>query len=285
VFSVLFWTPLIRHITKPLERMTRASEKIASGRFDVKIEERRADEIGRLGRAINHMTSRLAGHVKGQKRFLGDVAHELGSPIARIQFGLGVLEQRCDEKNRERVKDVLEDVAHMSNLVNELLSFSRAEISPEKVGRETMELLPIIREAKDRESLPEVEIRVQVPPGLTVCADGKLVTRAVSNLLRNAVRYAGKDGPITVKAWSEKKEAVVRVSDSGPGVDEEILDRLFEPFYRPEPSRNRKSGGAGLGLAIVKTCVDACQGSVAAKNMQPRGFEVSIRLPRKSESN
>ena len=284
VFSVLFWTPLIRHITKPLERMTRASEKIASGRFDVTIEEKRADEIGRLGRAINHMTSRLAGHVKGQKRFLGDVAHELGSPIARIQFGLGVLEQRCDEQNRQRVKDVLEDVAHMSGLVNELLSFSRAEISPEKVGRETMELLPIVREAKDRESLPDVEIRVQVPPGLTVCADGKLLTRAVANLLRNAVRYAGKDGPVMVQAWSEKHETVVQVSDSGPGVDEEVLDRLFEPFYRPEPSRNRKSGGAGLGLAIVKTCVDACQGSVAARNTQPKGFEVSIRLPLKSEA-
>ncbi len=278
LFSVVFWTPLVRHITKPLERMTQAAEKIALGRFDVRIEERRADEIGRLGRAINHMTNRLAGYVTGQKRFLGDVAHELGSPIARIQFGLGILEQRCDEKNRERVRDVLEDVAHMSNLVNELLSFSRAEISPEKVKLGPVDAAAVVEKAKNREIRPGVDIHVAIPPGAEVYADAELLTRAVSNLLRNAVRYAGNDGPVKVEANVEKEEVEIKVTDSGPGVAEELMDRLFEPFYRPEPSRNRQSGGVGLGLAIVKTCVNACKGSVSASNLKPKGFAVAIRL-------
>ncbi len=281
LFSVLFWTPLVRHITKPLKRMTQAAEKIAMGRFDVRIEERRADEIGRLGRAINHMTMRLSGYVTGQKRFLGDVAHELGSPIARIQFGLGILEQRCDEKNRERVQDVLEDVAHMSNLVNELLSFSRAEITPEKVKLEPVDTATIVEKAKNREIRPGMDIQTAIPIGLQVYADAELLTRAVSNLLRNAVRYAGSEGPVKVEARVEREEVEIVVADSGPGVAEELLDRLFEPFYRPEPSRNRQSGGVGLGLAIVKTCVHACKGSVSARNLKPRGFAVAIRLRRR----
>ncbi len=125
---------MVRNITRPLGRMTRATEEIAKGRFDVSIHEPRADEIGRLARAINHMTSRLSAFVKGQKRFLGDVAHELGSPIARIQFGLGALEQRVEGENRKRVIEVMEDVDHLSKLVNELLAFSRADMKSKRLN-------------------------------------------------------------------------------------------------------------------------------------------------------
>ena len=126
VISTLFWIPMVRNITRPLTRMTHATEAITTGRFDVAIHEPRSDEIGRLARAINHMTSRLSALVKGQKRFLGDVAHELGSPIARIQFGLGALEQRIGAENRQRVVDLMDDVADMSGRlrVGDELSFT-----------------------------------------------------------------------------------------------------------------------------------------------------------------
>jgi len=133
IISALLWIPMVKNITRPLARMTLATEEIANGRFDAAIHEARADEIGRLARAINHMTSRLSAFVNGQKRFLGDVAHELGSPIARIQFGLAALEQRVDGDNRQRVTDVMEDVEHMSKLVNELLAFSRADMTSNTV--------------------------------------------------------------------------------------------------------------------------------------------------------
>ncbi len=277
--SVVFWIPFVRHITKPLERMTHATEKIARGSFDVKIDEPGSDEIGRLARAINHMTSQLSGYVNGQKDFLRDVAHELGSPIARIQLGLGILEQMADEKNRDRIKDVMEDAVHMSTLVNELLSFSRAEMMPQEVKLLPADLLEIIQKAVDRESRPGIDIIVDVPHGLTVFAAPELLTRALSNLLRNAVRYAGPSGPVKITAKRENDEVIVQVIDSGPGVPDQLLNKLFEPFYRPEPSRRRESGGVGLGLAIVKTCVSACKGSVNAENLRPAGFVVTIRIP------
>jgi len=278
LISVLLWLPLVRNITGPLTRMTRAAEEIAKGRFDVRINEPRADEIGRLASAINHMTSRLGGYVKGQKRFLGDVAHELGSPIARIQLGLGILEQRLDGDNRERAIDVLEDVAHMSNLVNELLSFSRAEMNPARIRLESTELLPLVQGALLREGAPWAEIVVRIESGMTVVATPELLTRAIANLVRNAVRYAGKAGPIYITAERKNDVMAIEIRDSGPGVSEDLIERIFEPFFRPEPSRDRDTGGVGLGLAIVKTCIEACRGTVSARNMKPAGFAVTITL-------
>ncbi|MDD2389129.1 MAG: HAMP domain-containing sensor histidine kinase [Desulfobacterales bacterium] len=278
LISVLFWIPMVKNITRPLTRMTRATEEIAKGRFDVAIHEPRGDEIGRLAKAINHMTSRLSDFVKGQKRFLGDVAHELGSPIARIQFGLGALEQRVQGDNRQRVVEVMEDVDHMSKLVNELLAFSRAEMKTRTILLESIDLLPVVQEAVKRENLPEVKIIANVDPEIRVVASAELLTRALANLIRNAVKYAGDAGAIYISAEKNKDEIAIEVRDTGPGVAEDLLDQLFEPFFRPEPSRDRNSGGVGLGLAIVKTCVETCQGTVSARNLKPKGFAVTITL-------
>ena len=278
LISALLWIPMVRYITRPLVRMTLATEEVANGSFDVSIHESRADEIGRLARAINHMTSRLSAFVKGQKRFLGDVAHELGSPIARIQFGLGALEQRVEGKNRKRVIEVMADVDHLSKLVNELLAFSRADMKSNTVKLERIDLLPVVQTAVKREITPAVEIITEIDSGIRVVASSELLTRALANLVRNAVKYAGDVGPIHVSAERRRDEVAIEVRDTGPGVPEDFLDRLFEPFFRPEASRDRDSGGVGLGMAIVKTCVETCKGTVSAANLQPNGFVVTITL-------
>jgi two-component system sensor histidine kinase CpxA len=182
---------MVKNITRPLVRMTRTTELIAKGRFDVTIHEPRADEIGRLARAINHMTLHLSDFVKGQKRFLGDVAHELGSPIARIHFGLAALESRTQRENRERVAGIMEDMDHLSQLVNELLAFSRAEMNKSAVKLESIALLPAVEAAVKREASPQARITVTVDPDIRVMASAELLTRALANVIRNAVKYAG----------------------------------------------------------------------------------------------
>jgi two-component system, OmpR family, sensor histidine kinase CpxA len=278
LISVLLWIPMVRHITRPLSRITLATEQIAQGRLDVSIHEPRSDEIGRLARAINHMASRLSDFVKGPKRFLRDVAHELGSPIARIQFGLGALEQRIEEKNRKRVIAVMEDVDHMAKLVNELLAFSRADMKSKTVKLESIDLLPVVQAAVKRETTPAAAIVIRIDPKIRVVASVELLTRAIANLVRNAIRYAADSGPITICAEKEKDHVEIMVQDNGPGVHENLLDQLFEPFFRPELSRDRSSGGVGLGLAIVKTCIETCNGNVSARNRKPSGFIVTITL-------
>jgi two-component system sensor histidine kinase CpxA len=282
VVSMLLWIPMVRHITRPISAMKKATEQIARGKFDVRLPDRRGDEIGELSRAINEMAARLEGYVKGQKRFLGDVAHELASPVARIQLGLGILEQKIDGSQLERVKDIDDDARGMAALVHELLSFSRAEMSGAEAQRaaplQEIALAPIVRRVLDRENLAGAQLRVDAADDLIAVADSELLTRALANVVRNAVQYAGAAGPIDVVAVRRGDEIVLEVRDSGRGVPAEALPHLFEPFYRVDASRGRETGGVGLGLAIVKTCVEACGGSVAARNLAPSGFCVSLTL-------
>ena len=109
-------------------------------------------------------------------------------------------------------------------------------------------------------------------------AQPDLLFRALANVVRNAVRYAGQAGPITVSALRQDDAVVVTIADQGPGVPEASLQQIFDPFFRAESSRSRDTGGVGLGLAIVKTCVEACQGNVTARNRDPRGLEIRIVL-------
>jgi two-component system, OmpR family, sensor histidine kinase CpxA len=285
LFSALFWLPLVHGITRFIGQMTQATEQIAEGRFDARISTRRRDELGRLGQAINRMSARLSGFVHGQRRFLGDVAHELCSPIARIEVALGILEQQASDKQRESLADVREDVQQMSQLIHELLSFSKASLRQSPAALKPVALAPLVQRALEREQAGPPNVRVDLAESLWVMAEPELLSRAVGNLIRNAIRYAGAQGPIQISAHSNAPDPTITLSilDSGPGVPAESLEQIFDPFFRIESSRSRATGGVGLGLAIVKTCVEACQGKVVAKNRQPSGLQVEIVLPAASD--
>ena len=279
--SALFWLPLVRGITRSITRMTRATEKIAEGRFDVRAQVRRQDELGSLSDAINRMAERLSGLVAGQKRFLGDIAHELCSPISRIQVALGILEQRADEKQKEYVADLREEVEHMSNLVNELLSFSKASIGGARIRVQSVSVRELVSKAVTRETgnvTGGPAMNIEVPDDLQAMADPELLLRAVANILRNAIHHAGHAGPVTISAVRDGAHANLVIEDCGPGVPTEAIPKLFDPFYRVDTSRARETGGVGLGLSIVKTCVESCGGNVRCENREPHGLSVIIRL-------
>ena len=283
--SVLCWLPLVRGLTRALWRLTEATGRIAEGRFDVRVAEAsRGDELGALAGSINRMAARLDGFVTGQKRFLGDIAHELCAPLARLQMAAGILEQRAAPETQANVADLRDEIEQMSSLVGELLSFSKASLAGSGgaggAKLENVELRAVVEQAVRRES-PDgsASVKVDVPAGLAGRADPDLLLRAVSNLLRNSLRHAAGTGPVLVTAAPLAEDKVsLRVRDHGPGVPEAALARVFDPFYRLDPSRDRATGGVGLGLAIVKTCVEACGGSVAGRNAEPSGFEVTLTL-------
>src|SRR5207249_2057473 len=137
--------------------------------------ERRADELGRLGKAINHLAVRLGGFVQGQKRFLGDVSHELNSPLARMQFALSILEQRADPAQRDYIADVHEEVELMSRLVSELLAYSKAGMRGPEIKLEAVSLRPLIADVVAREAKQELPINVAVDAALDVNAHPELL--------------------------------------------------------------------------------------------------------------
>jgi two-component system sensor histidine kinase CpxA len=278
LISALFWLPLVRGLNRSISQITQATGWIADGRFDLRLPEDGADELGNLSASINRMSSRLDGLVKGQKRFLGDTAHELCSPLARIQVAVGILESQAGALNQNALASLRDDVEHLSKLVNELLSFSKAEFRPKEVKLEPVLLRETIDNVLAREARDGLRIDVKVEPNLRVMAALGLLGRALSNVVRNSIRYAADQGPIEIDARVEQDTVVIRVSDCGPGIPEQDLQAVFDPFYRPDIARERGAGGVGLGLAIVRTCIDACQGTVLCRNVSPSGLQVEITL-------
>ena len=279
--SALCWLPFIRSLTASVAQLSKATERIAQGHFEIELPHSRTDEIGQLGSSINQLSGQLSRFVTGQKRFLADVAHELCSPIARIQFAAGILERRVSQADREYVADLQSEIEHMSGLVNELLSFTRMGLQPDEVKLQAVDLGLLAQRAVEREGPGDRRLVLASDPTHRVVADPTLLLRAISNLMRNALRYAGDSGPVHVLSQKHDQQIVLTVADSGPGVPEDLIGQVFEPFRRSDPARTRSntSGGVGLGLAIVKSCIDACRGEITCRNRQPTGFEVEIRLP------
>ena len=275
--SILLWFPFVRSLTRTIKQLTQATEKITEENFDVRVDEHRQDELGRLGKAINHLAGRLGGFVTGQKRFLGDISHELNSPLARMQFALSILEERTDQAGQKYIADVQEEVQLMTRLVAELLAYARAGLKTTAIRLHPVRLLPLVEQVVAREA-SGFDTKLEVDEHLEAMAQPELLSRALANVIRNAVRYAAASGPITISATQHESRIHLTVTDCGAGVPEEELEKLFDPFYRPETDRARETGGAGLGLAIVKTCVEACQGNVSAHNLKPAGFAVAIVL-------
>lgn len=277
VFSGLVWLPFVHRVTRRLRVMTEGAERISEGNFKVNVVSSRGDEIGRLSRVIQRMAGRLEVLVDGQKRFLGDTAHELCSPLVRIRMGLGVMEQRLEGADRERLQNVEEEVGELARLVDELLAFSKASLAKGEVGRESVFLHEFCQEVAQRESIG-CEFTVQGGQGLEVTTNPDLLKRALGNLVRNAARY-GKGHPLKVKIERHGDEVWIGVLDRGPGLPEGWTERVFEPFARPEAARTREGGGAGLGLAIVKTCAESLGGRVFCRNRETGGLEVVFVLP------
>ena len=282
--SFLWWWPFVRHLTKPIILMTKVTERIAAGDYSSlsddspislkAVGEGRGDQIGCLAKATGIMAEKVKQQVHGQRRFIRHIAHELDSPLARIKLGLAVLDSRVDEKNQQRVQEISDEVEQLSLLVEDVLSFMRSEAIPESPAREAVSLAPLLhyvtrREARDR------DVRLSVDEGLKVWADASCLGRALANVVRNAVRYAGEDGPIAIAARPQGDRVCVEIRDSGPGVPAEEMEHITEPFFRGEQAK-KYPGGSGLGMSIVKHCVEACGGELHYYNQYPKGFTVAI---------
>lgn len=296
--SFLWWWPFVRHLNVPIIHLTRMTERLAAGDYSpldatgTLCGSERSDQIGSLARSTRAMGEKVRQQVHGQRRFIRHIAHELDSPLARIKLGLAVLSNRVSDENRGRVDEISEDVEQLSILVEDVLSFMRSEAVPENPVCEPVSVAPLLDYVL-RSEARNADVRVRfvsesgfeadfVDPALRVKADASCLGRALANVLRNAVRYAGADGPIKIAVNHTGSMVRFTVCDDGPGVNAYDLEHITEPFYRGVLS-SRYPGGSGLGMAIVKHGVNACHGTISYRNArlnEPfRGLYVEIQIP------
>jgi two-component system sensor histidine kinase CpxA len=226
------------------------------------------------------MADRVQTLLQAERRLLQDVSHELRSPLARLNFSVELARNATD--SGAALDRIQADVDLLSTLVGELIEMTRAEGDPTARGRGPVDLHDLIGEVHRtcaREAEPRgVRVTVSGDVAPTLDGDRELLRRGIENVVRNAVRYTPDDGVVDVQVANDTDRVRIAVRDAGPGVPDAELERIFEPFYRVDASRDAAAGGIGLGLAIARRAIEVHHGTVAAENAHP-GLRVTIALP------
>lgn len=276
---------LVRNALLPVERMRRKAERIGIDQLHERLAAARADdEIGQLAGTLNSMLDRLEAGVIAKRQLIADASHELRTPLAAMRAELDVSLRQHDRSPADRavLESVREDVDHMARTVANLLTLARADEGQLELLRSDVELQEIAREsARALRPLADakgVEITLDGEPA-AVKADPERLRQAVTNLIENAVEFTPEGGRVTVSSWLAGSEAGLTVTDTGTGVPAEARERVFDRFYRVDPSRSRRSGGSGLGLAICHEIAAAHGGRVWLESREGEGSAFSIALP------
>lgn len=278
IFALLCYL-FARQITSPLRRMQKTIERFGHGDFSARVSSKRADELGQLGRAVDQMAERIESLLKSQRRLLQDISHELRSPLARL--GVAVELARGGGDPDAAFNRIEREANRLNTLVGELIQVTRAEGDPAGLLTELVRLDELVREitgdVRIEAERHQIALETDIAEG-EMEGNPELLRRAIENIVRNAIRYSPDSSRVQVSLRRAGQWFRVSVRDFGPGVPEESLSHIFDPFYRVEKDRGRTSGGVGLGLAIAKRAVELHHGLMRASNQRP-GLLVEIDLP------
>jgi two-component system OmpR family sensor kinase len=297
LFLIIFISWGVINISlRPLKRIEDKAAAIAEGDLSVRLdEENPKTEVGRLTHSLNQMLTRIedsfTARTKSEsrlRRFVADASHELRTPLTAIR-GFAELHRQGavvgEEKTKELVGRIEKESIRMGSLVEDLLLLARLDQAP-TLHKDPVDLTHLINEAVEsaRAAGPDHPISVVVPNELFVLGDSMRIHQAVANLLANARTHTPAGTNVAVNAESNENEVTITVSDDGPGLSAADQDRIFERFFRADPSRKRTSGeGSGLGLAIVDAVMKAHGGSVTVASEEGKGCAFTLHLPIKKD--
>ena len=302
---------LARYLTSPIVQLRGATQKLASGDLTARAGMpgyRRHDEMAELMRDFDRMAERLESLVNAQSRLLTDISHELRSPLARLNVALELARQRSGTEATSALDRIDRESNRLNELIQKLLTIARLESGDESIEKSPVHLdrlvQEIARDAAFEAQSRHCQVEAEIIDECVVIGSPSLLHSAIENVVRNAIRYTDEgtkvelvlERDVKVSAdtglkkialqeaqpasdAADKEEAVVRVIDSGPGVPEDAIDKLFRPFYRIDDARGRQTGGVGLGLAITDRAVRLHGGTIRISNRSEGGLMVEIRLP------
>jgi two-component system sensor histidine kinase CpxA len=286
VGALSFW--LARYLTGPVAALRSATLDLSEGELSTRVGgsvARRRDEIGGLARDFDHMAERLEALVGSQRRLLRDVSHELRSPLARLEVALELTRNSAGEGAEPHLDRIGREAERLNDLIEKLLTLERLESSSPDPGQESVDIPSLLGEIADDASFEArtrgCEVSLTIGPECSVNGAPELLRSAVENVVRNAIAYTGENTAVEISHSVEDggRWVGIVVRDHGPGIPEEDLSYIFEPFHRVADARDRRSGGSGLGLAITDRALRLHRGSVAARNHLDGGLEITITLP------
>ncbi len=270
---------VIRKTLTPLHALKTGVDQVAAGKLDHRIPEVGASELRRLAQAFNDMTRRLDQLLHSKEQLLLDVSHELRSPITRLKVQLEFL------KDAETKESLRADVAEMEAMVTTLLESARLRHAAAALNCKPVDMGELIRSLAADVCDVKPGVVVGELADVPVVADPEKIKTVLRNLLENALKHTPEDGSEVCIAMAALPDSIeIVVADKGEGIPAAALPHLFEPFYRPDVSRSRKTGGYGLGLSLCKAIVDAHGGSIEIASTLGEGTRVTVTLPRSADS-
>ena len=273
----------LRRLSIPLDDLLAASNRVAEGDYSLRVDEKGPPEVLSLTKAFNSMISRLQVNDQQRRALLADVSHELRTPLTIIQGNLeGVLDGMYPA-DEPRLKSILEETRVLSRLIDDLRTLTLAESGTLNLRREPTDLKALVRENvagyQSQSDAAGIKIELSMPDGeILMNIDPERIRQVLSNLMTNAFRYSPRNGVVRINLSesmsSSIKQALISITDNGPGIAEEDIRHIFDRFYKSSDSH-----GMGLGLSIAKYIVEAHGGEIKASSEADHGTTISFSLP------
>ncbi|MDD2344284.1 MAG: ATP-binding protein [Tolumonas sp.] len=283
--SLLFSGRLALSISRPIETLRDGLKAVSKGDFDINVSKqigKRYDEFAELGRDTDSMAEKLKQLIDAQRRLLHDVSHDLRSPLARLQLAIGLMRQK-PEVTEQMLQRIEQECHRLDSLVGEVLTLARMESGVPQPKEDYIDLIELLKslvddaqfEAKDSGSVIQLQLDDALHEGIIIQSRGELLLRAFDNLIRNALQHAGRGCHIDIEVHQELDDMlVIEIADNGPGVADNNLASIFQPFFR-----SNNNPGDGLGLAITKRAIEVHGGTISAYNRPTGGLCMHVRLP------
>ena len=280
--SIVLSGLLAWYLARPVRSLLAAFTDMTEGRLDTRVHSRmhRRDEFSELGRSFDRMAEKLQNLILAQRRLLHDVSHELRSPLGRLHVALGIIRQAPD-KTETTLARMESEVNRLDGLIEEILTLSRLNSGVENNITERVDMgelvEELVRDARFEALDKGCEVRLEEHAQPVIQGRPGLISRALDNILRNGLKFSPAGGILNVEIRLEGAFAVVSVTDTGPGIPEDELDTIFQPFHRGR--NNPDASGFGLGLAIARAAADLHGGTVTARNIPAGGLCMELRFP------
>ncbi len=286
VFSAVMSVLIARSMTESVRLLDGATRRIAAGELDRSIEVRGSNEITSLAASLNSMRLALKDDQARRSRFIMGVTHDLKTPLALIKgYAEAIGDGMADsEEARDRYVDVIATkVDQLAGMIDDLIEFVRVDTGEWRRRLQIVPLAPLMRglyrrvEADATLLRRRAECSIDIGDDITVPLDERLVTRALENIVNNALRYTAEGGLVRIDARTEAGSAIIEISDDGPGIEASDMPNIFDPFYRGSASRREQ--GMGLGLAVVKGIIDSHGWDIAVQSVPGTGSRFTITIP------
>jgi two-component system, OmpR family, sensor histidine kinase CpxA len=301
LIGALFCYWLANYLTAPIAQLRKATNELANGNLEARVGAsmgKRRDELASLGSDFDRMAEQIESLLTAQRRLLGDISHELRSPLARLNVALELARQRSGPEATSALERIQHEAENLNLMIGQLLGLTRIETGVRKISEDHLELMKLVQDIADDADFEarsrNRSVRLTSSEKCVITGSEEMLRAAIENVVRNAIQYTQEKTVVEIEMKANGASfdedgtsptnlnqgfAKITVRDHGAGVPEGALGEIFRPFYRVDDARDRESGGTGIGLAITERTVRLHGGTVTARNAPDGGLIITINLP------